>query len=218
MLGEVEAFLIHRRDYQNNSELLDFLTNEFGLVRSIARGIKSKKAKIQAFSKLNITLSGVSNLKKLQNWQIEDEFREISYDNLLLLTYVNEILTKLLTDNPIQICDEYYYLLTHLNNDKVNNHWLLRIFENHLLSELGFGLEFEFDIENKKVQNDKNYNFILNQGFKESEIGIRGEDILKFAKDRMPSAKGLSEYKKINRSRIDFLLGGREIKTRSLFK
>jgi DNA repair protein RecO len=89
MLGEVEAFLIHRRDYQNNSELLDFLTNEFGLVRSIAKGIKSKKAKIQAFSKLNITLSGVSNLKKLQNWQIEDEFREISYDNLLLLTYVN---------------------------------------------------------------------------------------------------------------------------------
>ena len=63
------AFVLHRRDYQETSLLVDLLTLNDGRVRVIAKGAKRHKnawrALLQAFLPLQVEYSGRQDLKTL---------------------------------------------------------------------------------------------------------------------------------------------------------
>lgn len=221
----ITAFLIHSRNYQNNSRLLDFLTDDFGLIRVVARGIKNSKSKIQPFLKLQISLRGKGNLQSLKHWEIIDTPRYLEGENLLLMMYINELIAKLAPNDTMKICSDYLYLLENLhahtnadtNDNKEHNHWQLRLFENEFLEQIGYGIDFNFDTTGLEINSNYNYNFILNQGFIVAKVGVSGSEILRIGQKIMPLDNGLFFAKKINRERINFLLKGRELKTRKLF-
>jgi DNA repair protein RecO (recombination protein O) len=217
------AFLIHRRMYQGSSLLLDFFTKNHGRVRLIARGARSSKTSLQMFQCLSISFKGKSDLKSLSQWEISDEPRRLLGDDLILAIYANELLIRLLPegDEYSELFNAYWHYIKNIKNKSSSEkEYSLRIFENQLLQELGYGLDFKEDIEGAPIQSNGLYDFIEDQGFiAQTEGKILGEILLNIVSPNqaIPNTKGLSTLKKLNRKRLKPLLGDKPLKSKELF-
>ena len=217
------AFLIHRRMYQGSSLLLDFFTKNHGRVRLIARGARSSKTSLQMFQCLSISFKGKSDLKSLSQWEISDEPRRLLGDDLILAIYVNELLVRLLPegDEYSEIFSAYWDFIKKMNHkSNSEKEYALRIFENQLLQELGYGLDFNDDIEGNPIKINGLYDFIEDQGFiAQTEGKILGEILLNIVNPNQvtPNSEGLNTLKKLNRKRLKPLLGDKPLKSKELF-
>ena len=217
------AFLIHRRMYQGSSLLLDFFTKDHGRIRLIARGARSSKTSLQMFQCLSISFKGKSDLKSLSQWEIIDEPRRLLGNDLILAIYVNELLIRLLPegDEYSKIFSSYWGFIKNMNyKSSPEKEYSLRIFENRLLQELGYGIDFKDDIEGNPIKSNSLYDFIEDQGFiGQTEGKILGEILLNIItpNQAIPSSEGLNTLKKLNRKRLKPLLGDKPLKSKELF-
>ena len=217
------AFLIHRRMYQGSSLLLDFFTKSHGRVRLIARGARSSKMSLQMFQCLSISFKGKSDLKSLSQWEILDEPRRLLGDDLILAIYANELLIRLLPegDEYSELFNAYWLYIKNIKNkSNPEKEYSLRIFENQLLLELGYGLDFKDDIEGTPIKGSVLYDFIEDQGFSaQTEGKILGEILLNIVNPNQvtPNSEGLNILKKLNRKRLKPLLGDKPLKSKELF-
>lgn len=218
------AFLIHRRAYRDNSLLLDFLTLEHGRIRLIGRGVRQAKANIQMFQHLRISYTGKSELKTLTHWEVDDTPRQIKGEPLILCMYVNELITRLIQEHDPhpQVFEMYQQLVTQMNDlDQDHQYWLLRIFENNLLSELGYGLDYANDINEDPIQIDKSYGYQPQLGFSQQADGkISGKLLNSLSSEDLsetPDEDQLRVCRNLNRQRLNVLLGDKPLKSRELF-
>ena len=95
----------------------------------------------------------------------------------------------------------------------------LRNFELDLLDMLGYGIDFENEIDNNSsIQKDEKYLFISEKGFKKSEKGnLTGEDIINI-KNRNLVEVSKNLLKEITTRAIGFCLDGKELSSRQIFK
>jgi DNA repair protein RecO (recombination protein O) len=134
--------------------------------------------------------------------------------------YINELLIRLLPKDASQedLFNLYEDFLTKIHSgDDIE--FTLRHFELDLLDMLGYGLDFENDIDkNEQIVPDKNYSFIPQRGFRESDssnfsgkdiINIRIRDLAKVSKKHL---------KHITQEAIHFCLDGRDLSSRDIFK
>ena len=94
------------------------------------------------------------------------------------------------------------------------------MFENQLLQELGYGLDFSTDYEGNPINSSVNYEFQEQQGFFANADGkISGDILLNIANanENCPSTEQLSILKILNRKRLKLLLGEKPLKSRELF-
>ncbi|SFV81037.1 DNA recombination and repair protein RecO [hydrothermal vent metagenome] len=218
------AFLIHRRAYKDNSLLLDFLTLDHGRIRLIGRGVRQAKASIQMFQHLRISYAGKGELKTLTHWEVEDVPRQIKGEALILCLYVNELITRLIHEHDPhpQIFELYQQFVTQMNDsDQQHQYWLLRIFENNLLSELGYGLDYAVDVDGDLIQTDKNYSYQPQLGFSQQADGKISGNLLNLllseCLDTTPNKQQLKACRNLNRQRLNVLLGNKPLKSRELF-
>ncbi|HAD99084.1 MAG TPA: DNA repair protein RecO [Gammaproteobacteria bacterium] len=218
------AFLIHRRAYKDNSLLLDFLTLDHGRIRLIGRGVRQAKANIQMFQHLRISYAGKGELKTLTHWEVEDVPRQIKGEALILCLYVNELITRLIHEHDPhpQIFELYQQFVTQMNDsDQQHQYWLLRIFENNLLSELGYGLDYAVDVDGDLIQTDKNYSYQPQLGFSQQADGKISGNLLNLllseCLDTTPNKQQLKACRNLNRQRLNVLLGNKPLKSRELF-
>lgn len=218
------AFLIHRRSYKDNSLLLDFLTRDFGTIRLIGKGVRKAKHIIGMFQHLRISFVGKSELKTLTFWEVEDTPRIITGEALIFCLYVNELVIRLIhaNDPHPQIFALYQDFVGKINNQNQQiQHWLLRLFENNLLSELGYALDYAQDINGKSIQNDKNYEYQMELGFCQQVGGkITGEllHLLRLQNlNKLPNQQQMKVCRNLNRQRLQLLLGDKPLKSRELF-
>jgi DNA repair protein RecO (recombination protein O) len=218
------AFLIHRRAYRDNSLLLDFLTLDHGRIRLIGRGVRQAKANIQMFQHLRISYAGKGELKTLTHWEVEDVPRQIKGEALILCLYVNELITRLIHEHDPhpQIFELYQQFVTQMNDsDQQHQYWLLRIFENNLLSELGYGLDYAVDVDGDLIQTDKNYSYQPQLGFSQQADGKISGNLLNLllseCLDTTPNKQQLKACRNLNRQRMNVLLGNKPLKSRELF-
>ena len=217
------AFLIHRRMYQGSSLLLDFFTKDHGKLRLIARGARSSKTSLQMFQCLSISFKGKSDLKSLSQWEIADEPRRLLGNDLVMAMYVNELIQRLLPegDEHSEIFRSYWSYIKNISSlDLSAKEYSLRVFENDLLQDLGYGLDFEDDINGNVIINNLQYDYIEDQGFAVNEAGvISGNTLLHLARSNDPiiNPKELSILKKMNRKRLKSLLGDKPLKSKELF-
>ena len=217
------AFLIHRRMYQGSSLLLDFFTKDFGRLRLIARGARNSKTTLQMFQCLSISFKGRGDLKSLSQWEIADQPRRLQGDDLILAMYANELILRLVpeSDPNGNIFKSYWVLLENLLNlDSNEKEYALRKFENQMLEDLGYGLDFEHDINGETISLDLYYEFIEHQGFASNKNGaFLGKTLLKLAKDERINldSNELRILKKMNRKRLKSLLGDKPLKSKELF-
>ena len=209
--------------YQGSSLLLDFFTKDHGKLRLIARGARSSKTSLQMFQCLSISYKGKGDLKSLSQWEIADEPRRLLGNDLVMAMYVNELIQRLLPegDEHSEIFRSYWSYIKNISSlDLSAKEYSLRVFENDLLQDLGYGLDFEDDINGNVIINNLQYDYIEDQGFAVNEAGvISGNTLLHLSKSNDPiiNPKELSILKKMNRKRLKSLLGDKPLKSKELF-
>ena len=216
------AFLIHRRMYQGSSLLLDFFTKDFGRLRLIARGARKSKTSLQMFQCLSISFKGRGELKSLSQWEIADQPRRVLGDDLILAMYVNELILRLLPENDeySHTFSSYWTFLSSLNDlDSNEKEFALRNFENQMLEDLGYGLDFRFDFNGEPINKEFHYDFNEYQGFEiKSNGAMPGKTLLNLSKGAtITDPIELSFLKKMNRIRLKSLLGDKPLKSKELF-
>ena len=138
--------------------------------------------------------------------------------------YINELLSRLLpeAEKHQKIFDGYWNFLRIINEQsETEKEYSLRLFENLLLEELGYGLEFNKDSQGSPIDSELEYQFLEHNGFVAKTDGnIPGEVLLLVGdgldNDRL-SVNHLTILKKINRKRLKSILGEKPLKSRELF-
>jgi DNA repair protein RecO (recombination protein O) len=220
-----DCFLLHQRSYGETSVIAEVFTLKNGKMSIIARGAKKPKSKffgyLAPFTKLKITYSGRSELKTLTNIDRDfstssNSFSKTSYS----LLYINELLIRLLPKDAEQ---EDLFLLYEAFLNKVTSgsdlELTLRHFELDLLDMLGYGLDFENDIDkHEEIEPTKKYSFIPERGFRESNNSdFSGEDIINI-RTRELSKVSKKYLKHLTQTAIHFCLDGRDLASRDIFK
>ena len=220
-----ECFLLHYRPHGETSLIVDVFTKKNGKMSFIAKGAKKPKSKffgyLTPFTKLKITYTGRSELKTLTN--IDRDFSEstnsLSKTSYSLL-YINELLIRLLPKDAVH---EDLFLLYESFLGKIhsgeNIELTLRSFELDMLDMLGYGLDFENEIDkNQLIDVNKNYSFIPERGFRESKnSNFSGKDIINI-RMRNLSEVSTKHLKHITQESIHFCLDGKNLSSREIFR
>lgn len=220
------CFLLHQRSYGETSIIADIFTKNNGKISIIAKGAKKPRSKffgyLVPFQKLNVTFTGRSELKTLTSIdrnlaETSNTFSKVSYS----LLYINELLIKLL---PKDAKHEELFILyeTFIKSiiKKSNNLELtLRHFELDLLDMLGYGFDYELDIDlNRPIDAETSYVFVKERGFRKSNnSNFYGKDIINIKKRKLKDVP-LKQLKEITTKAISICLEGKELRSRKIFK
>ena len=219
------CFLLHARSFGDTSIIADVFSESSGKISIMAKGAKNPKSKffghLLPFSALKIVLTGKSEMKTLT--QIDSNYLSQSAKgphDLYTYLYVNELMIRLLPKGlaNLELYNLYSNFVELARADAINEA-SLRIFELDLLDMLGYGLDFESDIEKgQPIDTNKNYSFIPQSGFREStNSNFSGEDIINI-KIRDLSKVSKKHLKHITQEAIHFCLDGRDLSSRDIFK
>ena len=220
-----ECFLLHQRPYGETSIISEVFTKNNGKISLIAKGAKKPKSKffgyLVPFYKLSITYSGRSELKTLTNIDRDlSDFNNTLSKKSYSLLYINELLIRLLPKDAshLELFNLYDNFLEEVISKK-DIEIVLRHFELDLLDMLGYGLDFDNDIDNNNpIMANASYKFISEKGFKESDnAGLLGEHIINI-KERNLDKVPRKSLKEITTKAIRFCLDGKELTSREIFK
>lgn len=146
------AFVLHRRDYQETSLLVDLLTLNDGRVRVIAKGAKRHKnpwrAVLQAFLPLQVEYSGRQDLKTLSLAEATATPLPLSGHYLYSGFYLNELVQRVLPQyaEVTELFYAYQRALSQLAQQQSMED-TLRWFEWQLLQQLGCAFDWQTDAE-----------------------------------------------------------------------
>lgn len=219
------CFLLHQRSYGETSIIADVFTQKSGKISFIAKGAKKPKSKffgyLVPFQKLKITYSGRSELKTLTSIDRDlasnsNTFSKVSYS----LLYINELLMKLLPKDAkheelFVLYDEFLKKINKNNNLEIS----LRHFELDLLDMLGYGFDYDSEIDsNEPIKAELSYVFVSERGFRKSNSSsFKGKDILSIKKRKLEDVP-LKYLKEITTKAIGICLEGKDLTSRKIFK
>ena len=219
------CFLLHQRSYGETSIIADVFTQKSGKISFIAKGAKKPKSKffgyLVPFQKLKITYSGRSELKTLTSIDRDlasnsNTFSKVSYS----LLYINELLMKLLPKDAkheelFVLYDEFLKKIKKNNNLEIS----LRHFELDLLDMLGYGFDYDSEIDsNDPIEAELSYVFVSERGFRKSNSSsFKGKDILSIKKRKLEDVP-LKYLKEITTKAIGICLEGKDLASRKIFK
>ena len=219
------CFLLHQRSYGETSIIADVFTQKSGKISFIAKGAKKPKSKffgyLVPFQKLKITYSGRSELKTLTSIDRDlasnsNTFSKVSYS----LLYINELLMKLLPKDAkheelFVLYDEFLKKINKNNNLEIS----LRHFELDLLDMLGYGFDYDSEIDsNDPIEAELSYVFVSERGFRKSNnSSLKGQDIMSIKKRKLEDVP-LKYLKEITTKAIGICLEGKDLASRKIFK
>ena len=219
------CFLLHQRSYGETSIIADVFTQKSGKISFIAKGAKKPKSKffgyLVPFQKLKITYSGRSELKTLTSIDRDlasnsNTFSKVSYS----LLYINELLMKLLPKDAkheelFVLYDEFLKKIKKNKNLEIS----LRHFELDLLDMLGYGFDYDSEIDsNEPIEAELSYVFVSERGFRKSNSSsFKGKDILNIKKRKLEDVP-LKYLKEITTKAIGICLEGKDLTSRKIFK
>ena len=219
------CFLLHQRSYGETSIIADVFTQKSGKISFIAKGAKKPKSKffgyLVPFQKLKIIYSGRSELKTLTSIDRDlasnsNTFSKVSYS----LLYINELLMKLLPKDAkheelFVLYDEFLKKINKNNNLEIS----LRHFELDLLDMLGYGFDYDSEIDsNDPIEAELSYVFVSERGFRKSNnSSLKGQDIMSIKKRKLEDVP-LKYLKEITTKAIGICLEGKDLASRKIFK
>lgn len=173
------------------------------------------------FNKLKVTFSGRGNLKTLTN--IDKDFStntNLNSTQIYSLMYINELIVRLLPqeipqEDLFKLYDEFIYNFANEKEVGFN----LRQFELDLLELLGYGINFNNDIENNEpIDPLATYEFVEERGFrKKTNADFQGKDIINMSQRDFSSIPPQLS-KNLTKMAINFCLDGKQINSREIFK
>ena len=216
------AYILHRRDWQNSSLILDLFTLDHGCINVLVRGGKQSKsvALYQPFIHLLISWSGRGELKTLVS--TDGRPAAVEEKQYLPLLYVNELLRVFLPrqDANPEIFNLYRELLNNL--DSYFGEAQLREFERSLMNLLGYLPDTSLNAESGELITDNEfYQFIASSGFvpcgEKDQNAIAGRTIIAWNQKQYENRQVLHLAKSIMRCIIDYNLHGKRLKSRDIY-
>lgn len=224
-----KAFVLHTRAYRDTSLLLEVFTINHGRLSLIARGVRNGKHRwrhlLMPFRQVELTWSGNGELQTLTQLESGGDCFDLRAKALFCGFYLNELILYLLPkqDTYTDIFELYGRTLRMLQNQ----HQLepcLRYFERHLLRMLGYDTGFEQDCNGEHIESESVYLYRSEYGFipvkqqiDATQVLYRGQTLLDIDKDHYASEQTLSQAKQLFRTKLQFLLGHKQIKSREMF-
>jgi DNA repair protein RecO (recombination protein O) len=217
------AYILHRRDWQNSSLIVDLFTLDYGCISVLARGSKAGKssALLQPFFHLYVSWSGRSELKTLVS--IDGSPSVVDEKQYLPLLYVNELLTAFLPKQEAN--PELFYLYRELLNNVDDNFGeeQLREFERSQMKMLGYLPDTSLDAgSGDAITSAGFYQFIASSGFvrcgEKDQNAISGRMIIAWNQKQYENKAVLQLAKTIMRCIIDFNLHGKKLKSRDIYQ
>jgi len=219
----VDFYILYQRKYQESSLLVSIFTREYGKVSAIIRVNKKQANLYQPLVKLRgdlIIAKKDTGLSRVTNIEYVESFYKKSYINLLSLQYINELIYLLLSYSyeEIMLFQKYDFILQNISDE--NYKYLLRVFELELLESMGHGVYVGQDTLGQEITVDGDYHIVAG-GFKSSANQmvntVKGKYLLKINQPtdswNNDDLKAISRVVRVN---IDYLLAGKELKSRRL--
>jgi DNA repair protein RecO (recombination protein O) len=220
------AFVLHSRPYRDTSLLVELFTMNHGrltVVARSARGMKSRfKGILMPFLPLLVSFSGKTDLKALQQAEVNGRSYELKHDILLSGFYLNELLMRLLHSHEAypNVYQAYQNTLSDLARSRLPE-VELRLFEMCLLSNLGYGLHLDKTIGNDPVLPDVQYVFEFGSGLSQAKSkhpsNFLGKSLLALHVGNLTTQDEFRDAKRLLRSVLANLLGNKPLKSRELF-
>ena len=228
------AYILHHRDYSETSLLLEVFTAHHGRIGLIAKGARRASSRLRGilkpFQRLLISWSGKGELAVLTGAEQDGPDTALVAQTLYCGFYMNEVLLRLLHrhDPHDALFDAYQYALQRLHQDAANEA-VLRIFEKHLLRELGYGLVLDRDIaDNTPIEAQAIYDYAVDRGPRRllhpelnlptEGVRIRGASLLALMQESLSEAAALRDAKALMRAALARHLGDQPLHSRKLFR
>lgn len=218
------AYVLHSRPYREKQLLVDLLTENDGKLGALSfisySGKSARKAMLQPFYPIMVTLKGQQNLKHIVRVEPASKSFSLNQNFLYSAFYINELLVKLLGENiPCESLFSHYQDSLIALSAKEPIEQILRSFELALLDELGVSFDFS------QVYGDENKMFLYHpeQGFVAAELQTKKiiysrEHLQAIAQHDFSEPEVLSTFKVLMRQVFNHLLGGVPLNSRKLFK
>ena len=216
------AFILHRKNWQNSSLLLELLTRDFGRISVLAKGGKNSRSRglYQPFNKVAVGWSGRYALKTLT--AIDGGAAQIPESLYLPLLYVNELVESFQPEfeSSVEIFNLYDDLLNRINPHNVEIS--LRRFERASMQVFGYLPDLYTDsLQSNPIDPQCCYYFVAGRGLVpcgcDHKNAIEGR-ILDFWNQEKFEDPGVAHTaKSIMRCIIDFNLQGKRLKSRDIY-
>ncbi len=216
------AFILHRRDWQNSSLILELLTRDYGKVNLLAKGGKNSRSRnlFQPFNRVSVGWMGRQELKTLTG--IDGTFSEFDESLFLPLLYINELVSAFLPafDANPEIFSLYDELLSNI--EMTNCEAYLRQFERSAMLVLGYLPDTFTDAgSGNAIDPQGSYQFQVDRGFIACGPGSRnavcGRYINLWNQGDYRETQVVHLAKIIMRTIIDFNLQGKRLKSRDIY-
>jgi DNA repair protein RecO (recombination protein O) len=225
------AFVLHTYPFRETSLVVETYTRTAGRVAVVARGARRPKSALRglllAFQPLLLSWSGKSELHTLIRAEWQGGYLPLRGSALMCGFYLNELLLKLLArhDAHEALYDVYSATLQALaaGGDHAR---ILRSFEMKLLSELGYALTLDQDVNTgHAVAAEETYTYVIERGpvalpADRTAIGLElaGQTLLDMQRDDYTSPITQQQSKALMRMLINHLLGDQVLHTRQLLR
>ncbi len=217
------AFILQYKKYQETSLIIDVLTQDFGRITLLAKGVRQRKSTtagvLQPFIPLAMSYSGKSDLKYLSAVEITYPFQAITGLSLYCGFYINELVSRFLHryDPHPDVFSDYRACLLGLAQG-LTREATLRIFEINLIENCGYGVNLTQDfVHARPVEPLKKYRFDRELGAIEAADGsVSGATLLALNARDLTTAQTLAEAKRLMRQIIDGHLQGKPLKSRAV--
>ncbi len=223
-IATLDAWLLHKRPSGDTSLQLTFFTYEQGLLSCWYKGarVRKKQTSLQAFTPFWLAVVSRGEWHYVRQLEATAAIATLHAKALFAGLYINELIYHLLRplDPYPTLFTAYRHSIQNLarHNEPLAIEMILRQFEWNLLSYCGYSPSFTHEARSSKVIDpDCYYRFIADEGFVFSPKGMSGSEILKIGTGKIDDPNVLKTAKYIMRLAIDQLLGGRPLKSRSLY-
>lgn len=223
------AYLLHSRPYRETSVIADYMTERQGRLSVIVRGARGKKSAyrsyLQPFCPVYISYLGRSNLKTLSAIEARGVPVNLTGRSLYSAMYLNEILVRLVKEGESfdQLFDLYETTIRLLEEGS-DIEVTLRQFELKLMADIGYGINFQFDSDQRLIESNKHYAYVGGRGFVQAGEGFsRGSITYTGSTLKAIGSKDLSDdqvkysAKVLCRTVLQPLLGAKPLQSRALF-
>ncbi len=223
------GFVLHTRPFRETSLLVEVFTREHGRLAMLAKGARRIKSNIRGillpFQPLLLSWSGKGELPVATSAELFGRFLRLQGHGRLCGFYLNELVVRLLHryDAHQSLFDHYQRVIYKLEQP-ADHEWMLRLFEKHMLKELGYALVLDQEADTgERVRPESSYHYEPQQGVLRTEPDssdntiVKGATLIALAEEKLTDDYCRQEVKRLMRSVIGYHLGGRVLHSRKLF-
>jgi len=138
--------------------------------------------------------------------------------------YMNELILKLLhRHDPHELLYDKYEESVLKLLDRNDPFTVLRVFEKHLLREIGFGLVLDHDVDTgEALVKENDYKYLPQKGpvvvDTKQDGTISGATLIALEDEQFNSGRDHSQARQLTRALIDIQLNGKELRTRRILR